>query len=163
MEVRSSTEARIAAPVELVWELIDSVESILGRIPEALKVEVAATVTKARIRLLLSWGPVRWTVDGETRLEDVRKEEHLLLVTELPRLDMRFEGAMDLSRLGVAETALSYGGRLTSGRRLIGALEPMFSDLLEVHVQSLVGRVKQLAEQHHQAETRLGEPQTEAG
>jgi len=63
MELEVERHERIMAPVQLVWEEIDSLEQILAKSPQISHYDVVPGGQRARGSTKLAWGPLKWTVD----------------------------------------------------------------------------------------------------
>jgi len=68
MELEIQRHERINAPLQLVWEEMDSLDQILAKTPQISEYDVVPGGQKARGRTRLTWGPVKWSVDVEVTL-----------------------------------------------------------------------------------------------
>lgn len=155
MEIEVERHERITAPVQLVWEEIDSLEQILAKSPQAFSYDVVPGGQRAVIKSNLAWGPLKWAVEGEASLHDVVARQHLCYQLDVPSLEMHFEATIDLTVVGDTETRLDYRGQMEIRHRLAGRMRGMFSEMLEEHASGLVRRVKVHAEQRRLAQERL--------
>ncbi len=155
MELDLERHERISAPVQLVWEEIDTLEQILAKAPHAFGYDVVPGGQRATVKANLAWGPLKWALDGEASLHDVLAPLHLGYRIEVASLELAYEGTIDLTRVGDSETKLDYRGHLETRHRLASRMRGMFSEILEEHADGLVNRVKVRAEQRRLAQERL--------
>jgi carbon monoxide dehydrogenase subunit G len=155
MELEVHRQERIMAPVQLVWEEMDSLEQILAKSPQISEYEVVPGGQKARGKSKLAWGPVKWAVDVEIEILDYRPRQCITFAIEAPSLEVRFEGCIDLASMGEAETRLDYRGHLDVRHRMAGRMRGLFSEIAEDQAHSVVHRVKVKAEQRRLAQERL--------
>jgi carbon monoxide dehydrogenase subunit G len=155
MELEVHRQERIMAPVQLVWEEMDSLEQILAKSPQISEYEVVPGGQKARGKSKLAWGPVKWAVDVEIEILDYRPRQCITFAVVAPSLEVRFEGCIDLASMGEAETRLDYRGHLDVRHRMAGRMRGLFSEIAEDQAHSVVHRVKVKAEQRRLAQERL--------
>ena len=91
MELEVQRHERINAPLQLVWEEIDSLEQILAKTPQISEYDVIPGGQKARGKTKLTWGPVKWAVDVDVALTDFVPRQHVMFVIEAPSLETRGE------------------------------------------------------------------------
>ena len=155
MRIDFERQERIDAPVEQVWDELDSLEDILTKTPQIARHAVRADGSTADLQVVIRWGPVRRTVDAIARQADVRPFEGLALRVDAPSIDVHADGSLTIRAGGEAETALTYSMQLESGHWFSRRMRSTLTDMLEGHVHSLIDSVKARAEAHHQAEKRL--------
>ena len=112
MELEIQRHERINAPLQLVWEEMDSLEQILAKSPQISEYDVVPGGQRARGKTKLAWGPVKWTVDVEVEITEFEPRQRLGFAIEGPSLEVRYEGTIDLAPIGEGETKLEYRGRL---------------------------------------------------
>lgn len=155
MELEIQRHERINAPLQLVWEEMDSLDQILAKSPQIPEYEVIPGGQKARGRTKLAWGPVKWTVDVEVEIVEFQPRQRLVFAIDGPSLEVRFEAAIDLASIGEGETKLDYRGHLDVRHRMASRMRGLFNEIAEDQAHSLVHRVKVKAEQRRLAQERL--------
>ena len=155
MELEIERHERINAPLQLVWEEMDSLEQILAKSPQISEYDVVPGGQRARGKTKLAWGPVKWTVDVEVEITEFEPRQRLGFAIEGPSLEVRYEGTIDLAPIGEAETKLEYRGRLDVRHRMASRMRGLFNEIAEDQAHSLVHRVKVKAEQRRLAQERL--------
>ena len=155
MELEIERHERINAPLQLVWEEMDSLEQILAKSPQISEYDVVPGGQRARGKTKLAWGPVKWTVDAEVEIIDFQPRQHLGYSIAAPALEVHYEATIDLVSIGEAETRLDYRGHIDVRHRMASRMRGLFSEIAEDHTHSLVHRVKVKAEQRRLAQERL--------
>ena len=155
MELEVQRHERIMAPLQLVWEEMDSLEQILAKSPQISQYDVVPGGQRARGTTKLAWGPLKWTVDIEAEVTELIPLQRLGFAIEGPSLEVRYEGTIDLAPIGEAETKLEYRGRLDVRHRMASRMRGLFNEIAEDQAHSLVHRVKVKAEQRRLAQERL--------
>jgi carbon monoxide dehydrogenase subunit G len=155
MELDVERRERITAPLQLVWDEVDTLDRLLAKIPQAYDYDIVLGGQQATGKARLAWGPVKWTVDVEVLLADLRPFNHLQYVIAVPSLDMRYVATLVVAGAGSSETRLHYRAHLDVGHRMANRLRGMCNELIEDHTHSLVTRVKIRAEQRRLAQERL--------
>jgi carbon monoxide dehydrogenase subunit G len=155
MEIDIERQERMLAPVELVWDEIDTLEKLLAKSPQTFNYDVVPGGQRATAKANLAWGPIKWTLDIEASIEDFRPLQHLVYAIEAPSLELRFEATIDLVVVGDAETRLDYRAKLDLRHRLASRMRGMFNEIAEEHAHGLVSRVKVKSEQRRLAQERL--------
>src|SRR5436853_2084577 len=112
MELEIERHERINAPLQLVWEEMDSLEQILAKSPQISEYDVVPGGQRARGRAKLAWGPVKWTVDLEVEIVEFQPRQRLGFSIDAPSMEVRYEATIDLVSVGEGETKLDYRGRL---------------------------------------------------
>jgi len=155
MDVEVERHERITAPVQLVWEEIDSLEQILAKSPQISQYEVVPGGHRAHGQTKLAWGPLKWTVDIEAEITDLVPLQRLTFTIDGPALEVHYEGTIELSPVGEAETRLDFRGHLDVHHRMAGRMRGLFTEIAEDQAHSVVHRVKVKAEQRRLAQERL--------
>ena len=155
MELEVQRHERIMAPVQLVWEEIDSLEQILAKSPQVSEYDVVPGGQKARGKTKLAWGPVKWAVDVEVEILEFQPRQRIAFAIDGPSIEVRYEATIDLVPIGEAETKLDYRGHLDVRNRMASRMRGLFNEITEDQVHSLVHRVKVKAEQRRLAQERL--------
>lgn len=155
MELEVERHERIMAPLQLVWEEMDSLEQILAKTPQISEHDVIPGGQKARGKARLAWGPVKWTVDVEVEITKFQPRQHIGFAVYAPSLEVRDEVTIDLIAIGEAETKVDYRGHLDVRHRMAGRMRGLFNEIAEDHAHSVVHRVKVKAEQRRLAQERL--------
>ena len=155
MELEVQRHERIMAPVQLVWEEMDTLEQILSKSPQIAEYDVVPGGQKARGRTKLAWGPVKWTVDLEIAIVEFQPRQRLGFSIDGPSLEVRYEATIDLTSIGEGETKLDYRGHLDVRHRMASRMRGLFNEIAEDQAHSLVHRVKVKAEQRRLAQERL--------
>jgi carbon monoxide dehydrogenase subunit G len=155
MELEVHREERIMAPVQLVWEEMDSLEQILAKSPQISEYEVVPSGQTARGKTKLAWGPVKWWVDVDVEILGCQPRQSISFAIDGPSLEVHYEGAIELVPIGEAETRLDYRGHLDVRHRMASRMRGLFTEIAEDQAHSLVQRVKVKAEQRRLAQERL--------
>ena len=154
MEIAFERSARVLAPKELVWAEMNSLESVINKSPQLIDYTITGE-RDARIRTKLTWGPLKYQVEGTMTVRQAVPNELLEYVIALPELGWLYPATMRITPAGVHESSLDYVARLELNHRLATKLRGLFSELIEEHIHGLVGRVKTRAEQRRLADERL--------
>jgi carbon monoxide dehydrogenase subunit G len=155
MELEVQRHERIMAPVQLVWEEMDSLEQILAKSPQISEYDVIPGGQTARGRTKLAWGPVKWTVDLEVTIVEFQPRQRLAFTIDGPALEVHYEATIDLVSIGEGETKLDYRGHIDVRHRMASRMRGVFNEIAEDQAHSLVHRVKVKAEQRRLAQERL--------
>ena len=155
MEIDIERQERVIAPLQLVWEELDSLEQILAKSPQAFSYDVVPGGQRATIKANLAWGPLKWSVDGDISITDIVPWEHVSYRVDIDSLELHYEATVRLTPVGDRETKLDYRGHLESRGRMATRMKGMFSQIVEDHVAGIVRRVKVRAEQRRLAQERL--------
>ena len=155
MELEVQRHERIMAPLQLVWEEMDSLEQILAKTPQISEYDVVPGGQTARGRAKLAWGPVKWSVDLEIAIVEFQPRQRLGFMIDGPSLEVRCEVTIDISSIGESETRLDYLGRIDVRHRMASRMRGLFNEIAEDQAHSLVHRVKVKAEQRRLAQERL--------
>jgi carbon monoxide dehydrogenase subunit G len=155
MELEVERHERIMAPLQLVWDEMDSLEQILAKTPQISQYEVVPGGQKARGTTKLAWGPLKWTVDIEAEVSDLVPLQRLCFAIDGPSLEVHYECSVDIAAIGEGETRLEYRGHLDVHHRMAGRMRGLFNEIAEDQAHSVVHRVKVKAEQRRLAQERL--------
>ncbi|MGH8992393.1 MAG: SRPBCC family protein [Acidimicrobiia bacterium] len=155
MEIDIERQERITAPLLLVWDEIDSLEQILAKSPQAFSYDMVPGGGRATIRANLAWGPLKWSVEGETVLADLVPQHRITYALDVPSLELHYEATIEVDPVGDGETKLDYRGHLEARGRMANRMRGMFSQILEEHGTGIVRKVKVKAEQRRLAQERL--------
>jgi carbon monoxide dehydrogenase subunit G len=155
MELEVQRHERINAPLQLVWEEIDSIDQFLAKSPQISDYEVVPGGQKARGKSKLTWGPVKWSVDLEVLLTDLVPRQYVTFVIEAPSLETRAELTITISSIGESETKLDYRCALEVRHRMASRMRGLFNEILEDQAHSVLHRVKVKSEQRRLAHERL--------
>jgi carbon monoxide dehydrogenase subunit G len=155
MELEVERHERIMAPVQLVWEEMDSLEQILAKSPQVSQYDVVPGGKRARASTKLAWGPLKWAVDLEAEITEMVPLQRLGYSIDGPSLEVRYEATIELVPIGEGETKLDYVGHLDVRHRMAGRMRGLFNEIAEDQAHSLVHRVKVKAEQRRLAQERL--------
>jgi carbon monoxide dehydrogenase subunit G len=155
MELEIQRHERIMAPLQLVWEEMDSLEQILAKSPQIAEYDVVPGGQKARGRSKLAWGPVKWTVDIEVSIVEFQPRQRLSFSLDAPAMEVHYEATIELVSIGEGETKLDYRGHLDVRHRMASRMRGLFNEIAEDQAHSLVHRVKVKAEQRRLAQERL--------
>lgn len=155
MELDVDRHDRIMAPLQLVWEEMDSLEQILAKAPQVSEYEVVPGGQKARGKTRLAWGPVKWTLDLEIQIVEFQPLQRIGITFDGPALEVLYRAVVDVARVGESETKLDYRGHLDVRHRMAGRMRGLFNEIAEDHAHSLIQRVKVKAEQRRLAQERL--------
>ena len=147
--------ARIAAPVQMVWDEMNDLDAILAKSTQFVSYDLAADGRSAQIKGNLTWGPLKYAVDGRVSLDESIARELTRYVMTVPQLGLRYTGAMRITPGSATETTLDYNGDLEIEHKMAGRMRGLFNDLLEEHIHGLTTRVKARAEQRRLADERL--------
>ena len=155
MELEVHRHERIMAPLQLVWEEMDSLEQILAKSPQISTYDIVPGGQRAHGSSNLAWGPLKWKVDIEAQITDLVPRQRLVFVFDGPSLEVRYQGTLEVLSVGEGETRLDYRGHLDVGHRMAGRMRGLFNEIAEDQAHSLVHRVKVKAEQRRLAQERL--------
>ena len=155
MELEVARHERIVAPLQLVWEEMDSLEQILAKTPQISEYEVVPGGQKARGKARLAWGPVKWTVDLDVEITEYVPRQRITFSIEGPSLEVHSRATVELAPVSENETKLEYRSHLDVRHRMAGRMRGLFNEIAEDHAHSLVHRVKVKAEQRRLAQERL--------
>jgi carbon monoxide dehydrogenase subunit G len=155
MELEVHRHERIMAPLQLVWEEIDSLEQFLAKTPQVSEHDVVPGGQKARGKTRLAWGPLKWTLDLEVEITDFLARQRIGFSVDGPALEVHYEVTVELAPVGENETSLEYRGHLDVRHRMAGRMRGLFNEIGEDHAHGLVHRVKVKAEQRRLAQERL--------
>lgn len=155
MQTDYKRNARIVAPVQFVWDEMDDLDAILTKSSQFLTYDLAADGRSARFRANLTWGPLKYAVEGTAATEESTPHKLTRYVVTVPQLGMRYAGTLKITPGSDTETILDYTGDLEIDHRLAGRMRGLFNDLLEEHIHGLTTRVKSRAEQRRLADERL--------
>ena len=155
MELEVHRHNRVMAPLQLVWEEMDSLEQILAKTPQISEYEVVPGGQKARGKTKLAWGPAKWTVDLEVEITEFVPRQRISFTIDGPALDVHYEATVDLGPVSENETKLEFRGHLDVRHRMANRMRGLFNEIAEDQAHSLVQRVKVKAEQRRLAQERL--------
>ena len=155
MELDVHRHERIMAPLQLVWDEMDSLDQILAKTPQISEYDVVPGGQKARGRARLAWGPVKWTVDLDAEISDIAPRERLTFEIDGPSIEVHYKAVIELTRVGDNETKLELRGHLDVRHRMAARMRGLFNEIAEDQAHSLVHRVKVKAEQRRLAQERL--------
>lgn len=155
MEIDVERHERILAPIQLVWEEIDSLERILPKTPQVTSYDIVPGGRRATGATKVAWGPIQWTIAVEVTVEALRPRELMRFRVVAPAYDIVVDAAIELKVVGEAETRLDYRGHVEVRHRMAHRMRGMFNEMVEEHMHGLVSRVKVKAEQRRLAQERL--------
>ena len=155
MELEVQRHERIMAPLQLVWEEMDSLDQILAKSPQISEYDVVPGGQKARGRTKLAWGPVKWVVEVDIEIVEFQPRQRLAFSIDGPALEVRYDATIDLVSIGEGETKLDYRGHIDVRHRMASRMRGLFNEIAEDQAHSLVQRVKVKAEQRRLAQERL--------
>lgn len=158
IEADHTRSVRVAAPIDMVWDELGSLDRLMKQIPEVAYVRLEPDGRTAHITTSLAWGPISWKF-ANVSLAVSRPPHQLQWCVHASSLQLDFEGTFDLAPAAVRnETLLTYRGSLRCRHRLLSRLRGALASSLEGHVNSLTERLAVLAAQHTEAKARLGLP-----
>ena len=155
MELEVHRNERIMAPLQLVWEEMDSLEQILAKTPQISEYDVVPGGQKAHGKARLAWGPVKWTVDLEVEITDIEPRQRIGFSVDGPAIEVHYQAVVELTPVGENETKLELRGHLDVRHRMASRMRGLFNEIAEDQAHSLVNRVKVKAEQRRLAQERL--------
>ena len=155
MELEVERHERINAPLQLVWEEMDSLDQILSKSPQLAEYDVVPGGQKARGRTRLAWGPVKWTVDIEIEIVEFKPLQRLAYTIDAPSLEVSSSVVIDVASIGEGETKLDYRGHLDVRHRMASRMRGVFNEIAGDQAHSVVHRVKVKSEQRRLAQERL--------
>lgn len=155
MEIDVERHERILAPVQLVWDEIDSLERILPKTPHVTSYDIVPGGRRATGTSKVAWGPIQWTIALEIAVESLQPREQIGFRVVAPSYDMSVDATIELKVVGEAETRLDYRGHVEVRHRMANRMRGMFNEMVEEHMHGLVSRVKVKAEQRRLAQERL--------
>ena len=149
-------EARVKAPVQLVWDEVGSLDAVIARTPQALTHLRAANGKSAAISGNLHWGPFKHTLAAEVSVVELVPTRQIDYRIVAPSLESHYDGRITLHAVGAAETELRYHGELDLRSPAAKRFRGMLSDLVEEHVHGMTEQAKARAERRQLAEEKLG-------
>ena len=155
MELEVQRHDRIMAPLQLVWEEMDSLDQILAKTPQISEYDVVPGGQTARGTARLAWGPVKWTVDLEVEITELVPRQRMAFSIDGPSLEVHYLATVELTPVSENETKLEYRGHLDVRHRMASRMRGLFNEIAEDQAHSLVHRVKVKAEQRRLAQERL--------
>ncbi len=155
MELEVHRHDRVMAPLQLVWEEMDSLEQIMAKTPQISEYEVVPGGQKARGKTKLAWGPVKWMVDVDVEITEFVPRQRLSFTIDGPALEVHYEATVELGSVSENETKLEFRGHLDVQHRMANRMRGLFNEIAEDQAHSLVQRVKVKAEQRRLAQERL--------
>lgn len=155
MELEVQRHERIMAPVQLVWEEMNSLDQILAKTLQVSEYDIVPGGQKARGKARLAWGPVKWTSELEVEITDLVFQQRLSYTIDGRSLEVRHDATVELTPVGENETRIEYRGHLDVRHRMAGRMKGLFHEVAEDHAHGLVHRVKIKAEQRRLAQERL--------
>lgn len=155
MELEVQRHERIMAPVQLVWEEMDSLDQILAKSPQISEYDVTPGGQKARGSTKLAWGPVKWAVEVEVSLTGLVPRQRVAFVMEVASMETRGEVTIMIASIGESETKLDYRCIIEVRHRLASRMRGLFNEILEDQAHSILHRVKVKSEQRRLAQERL--------
>ena len=149
-------EARIRAPLHIVWQEIGSLKAILARTPKVLSHDIAEHGRTAKISGNLRWGPIRHNLAAKAGLLNVTPGEQISYRLVAPALSSQYDAQVTVHQAGNGETQLEYRGELDLGSWTAHRLRGMINELLEEHIHELTEQVKARSERRYRADENLG-------
>ena len=104
---------RVLAPVQLVWDEVSDLHAILSKSMQFLTYDLAADGGSARFRANLTWGPLKYAIEGTATVDEARPRELTRYVVRVPQLEMRYSAAQAPSTSMVQNLALRHRSLLT--------------------------------------------------
>ena len=155
MELDVQRQERIMAPLQLVWEEIDSLEQLLAKTPQISEFDISPGGRTARGKARLAWGPVKWTSGLEVEITDIQPPHRIAFSVDAPALEVRMDAVVEMTPVGQNETKIEYWGHLDVRHRMAGRMKGLFNEIAEDHAHGVVHRAKIKAEQRRLAQERL--------
>ncbi len=155
MELEVHRQDRVMAPLQLVWEEMDSLDQILAKTPQVSEYEVVPGGQKARGKTKLAWGPLKWMVDLEVEITEFVPRQRISFSVDGPALEVHYQATVELAPVSENETKLEFRGHLDVRHRMASRMRGLFTEIAEDQAHSLVQRVKVKAEQRRLAQERL--------
>jgi len=156
VEVDHTRSVRVRAPLELVWNELSPLDRVIRQIPEVAYFKVQPDGRSLELSTRLSWGPLNWKFARAT-VAEAAAPRLMQWRGHAPSLQLDFEGTFELQPVPNGDdTMLTYRGVLRCRHKLVGRLRGPLASYIEAHVNSLTGRVAELAVQHAEADQRLG-------
>ena len=155
MELEVQRHERITAPLQLVWEEMDTLEQFLSKTPQISEYDIIPGGQKARGRARLAWGPIKWNLDLEIEITEIEPRQRIGFSVDGPALEVHYEVTVEIAPVGENETRLDLHGRLEARSRMAARMRGLFNEILEDQAHSMVQRVKVKAEQRRLAQERL--------
>jgi hypothetical protein len=147
--------ARIVAPVQLVWDELSTLDAILTKSVQFITYDLAADGSSARFKANLTWGPLKYPIEGTAAVDESTPRELTRYVVNVPQVGLRYSATIRIAPGSATETTLDYSGDLEIDHRLAGRMRGLFNELIEEHIHVLTSRVKTRAEQRRLADERL--------
>ena len=149
------TTLRIDAPIEAVWDQIETLDRIMRHAPEVDSFELEPGGQRAQWRGRLIAGPFRRDAGGSAELVERVERRSIAYTTTIPVIDTRYSGIFVLASGGEGVTVMGYRGSFVCRHLLASVMRQPLTAVLEDHVLSVPARVAQLAEQHAAFERKM--------
>ena len=147
---------RIDAPVRAVWEELRQLDELLTLAPEVVSVEPHPDEPDRAIwHGRMTWGRLRWDVDGDARILERVPRRHMLFSSDIPTLDAHYQGIFVLAPGGGDVTVLGYRGSFVCRHRYHRFMRQPLTFVLKDHVESVALRINRRAAQHARFEARM--------
>ncbi|MBA3743501.1 hypothetical protein [Sporichthya sp.] len=155
MELSFERNARVLAPVAMVWAEMDSLQAFLAKSPQLRNAVSHSDGTRATFTAKLAWGPLKYEVDGTAAAEEAVPNQLFVYSISAASLGARYVGHSTLAQASPMETTLDYVGHLDLNHRMATRMRGLFHEVIEEHIHGFIGRVKARAEQRRLADERL--------
>lgn len=158
IEADHARTVRVRAPVATVWDELCTLDRLVKQIPEISSFEPTGDGRTAKVSLRLGWGPISWKF-GRASVAETTAMQRMRWQAEVPSLRLDFTGHFELAPGATPqETTLTYRGVVRCRHGFVGRLQFAMASFIEGHVNSLSGRIADLAAQHDEAQRRLSHP-----
>jgi|SRR5581483_5644138 carbon monoxide dehydrogenase subunit G len=148
---------RIGAPLEGLYEELDSVHGLARFIPQLDSSVLGSDDSRGACRGVFSIGPLSYEVDGDMTVERAVPLHSLEIALRAPSLRLELEGAFEFMVSAQDETTLRYSATIRSAHPLLRRMPSALTGALEEHVDTTTDLISVRARQYTQAKRRLAD------
>ena len=149
---------RAAAPIDIVWDELHTLERLLENIPTISSFEVDADGRHASFTGALTRWPASWrALPGQAEITSSEPPRRLELTLTVPEVGLHFVGTFELASVAAEETNLTYRGELRCDHPLAARLRHVLTGILETHMDALATRIASRAARRTAAAHALGD------
>ena len=148
---------RVGAPVDRLYEQMDSVHGLARFIPQLESSVLGADDDRGVCRGLFSIGPLSYEVDGNMTVDRVVPLHNLEIALRAPSLRLELDGQFEFLVGAQDETTLRYAATIRSTHPLLRRMPSSLTGALEEHVDTTTDLIAVRARQYTQAKRLLAD------
>jgi carbon monoxide dehydrogenase subunit G len=152
--IRGSTQRRIAAPVDAVWNELQSPDAVIATMPLE-QVHFDLDAKSATFSARLGIGPFALARTGSGRMTEFKVHKRVVFEMVLDDQSMSSLHIAELAPGGAEETVLTYTVELRPAHPM-PRLRRFLKGVFELHVRDYADRISATAARHWKAEQALG-------